>query len=124
MSEALDRMRREVEELKRIVNAQRSGLPARLGVIVHSDKPTHIEAAVRAKLSVYGLSTVDEAEQAGCEVSVLCLPYCAGRQVDKTDPKDYDKLRTAGKGSDNEAQVCTDNASLLDTSLDTAPPAP
>lgn len=98
MSEALDKLRREILELRRVINAQQSGLPSHLGVIVHSDDPVVTKAAVSARLAPFGLFTLDEAKEAGCEVSVLCLPWCEGRAVDKTDPADADALRVAGKG--------------------------
>ena len=104
MSEALEKARREIEDLRRIINAQRSGLPSRLGVIVHSRDQRLIEAATSARLAPYGLSTVAEAEAAGCEVSVLCLPYCEGRTVEQTDPAAYEALLNTGKASKNGAQ--------------------
>lgn len=104
MSEALEKARREIEDLRRIINAQQSGLPSRLGVLVYSKDQRDAEAAIRARLAPYGLSTVAEAEAAGCEVRVLCLTYLEGRTVDKTNPADYDQVRNAGKGGDNEAQ--------------------
>lgn len=113
MSEALDKARREIAELRRIINAQQSGLPARLGVIVYSDNPTHREAAITSRLAPYGLSTVAEAKEAGCDVTILCLPYCEGRTVDKTDPAEYERLRNAGK--DREENIAADTKSVAQT---------
>lgn len=107
MSEAIDKLRREVQELRRVINAQQSGLPSHLGVILHSDDPVVTKAAVSARLAPFGLFTLDEAKEAGCEVSVLCLPWCEGRAVDKTDPSLYGELRNAGKGAENEVQRIT-----------------
>lgn len=105
MSETLDRARREIAELRKIINAQQSGIPPRLGVIVFSDNATHIEEAVKAKLGVYGLSSREEAKAAGCDVDVMCLPWCKGRAVDKTSPEQLEFLRNAGKGGNDDLSV-------------------
>lgn len=115
MSEALDKARREIEELRRIINAQQSGLPSRLGVIVHSDDPTLIEEAIRARLAPYGLATPEQAEAAGCKFDVLCLPYCNGRSVDQTDPSSIEALRMAGKKTDS---ADTESAAAFPETLD------
>lgn len=105
MSEALDKARREIAELRAIINAQQSGLPERLGVIVYSDDPTHVENKIKALLAPYGLTTIAEANAAGCDVDVLCLPYCKGREVDKTDPAQIEALKNAGKGGNDDLSV-------------------
>lgn len=124
MSEVLDRAQRELAEMRRTLNALQSGIPAFLGVLVHSDAPHVIKAAIKDKLAPYGLLTVEEATEAGCEISVLCLPYCEGRTVDKTDQNGYKSLAKAGKdtsaanpvsAAQNEVGACIDNAPLLDT---------
>lgn len=84
MATSLDSLEREAKKLRRLLDAQLSGLPARLVVMVtgkHPDPQKAREDAIASRLSAYGLTTEDEALDAGCEIVVVALPWLVNRDV-------------------------------------------
>lgn len=91
-----DNLTAQYEALKRAFNARQSGLPDRLVVMVYSDDPDVMEAAVKERLAKYGLESEEEARLAHCEIVKTALPWAAGRKIGITarnDPRVMNELR-------------------------------
>lgn len=96
-SDAINAALRRVEELERLLNARESGLPPVVGVLVYSDDPDLVEEAISVKLADYGLSSVDELEQAGSKLDLVKLPFCYGRAGNSDSDIASDVMRGMGK---------------------------
>ena len=84
MADSIDSLMREVSKLRKILYAQQSGLPERLSVMVvgrDAASPEGVKRAVLNRLAEYGLTDQDDAEQAGCTITVVCLPWLIEREV-------------------------------------------
>lgn len=91
-----DSLVKQYEDLKKALHARESGLPDRLVVMVYSNNDEVVEAAVKQRLAVYGLDTIEEARLAHCEVVVSKLPWAAGRSIgisNRNDPRVMNELR-------------------------------
>lgn len=78
MSAAIDLLQREIASLKKVLNARDRGIPNQLAVIVRGEAaktPEGRAEAVKKALQPYGLETIEDAQAAGCDVRMACLPW-------------------------------------------------
>lgn len=78
MSAAIDLLQREIASLKKVLNARDRGIPSQLAVIVRGEAaktPEGRAEAVKKALQPYGLETIEDAQAAGCDVRMACLPW-------------------------------------------------
>lgn len=84
MAESIDTLQRQVSKLSMILQAQQSGLPSRLVVLVTGKQARtdeSIEQIISERLKGFGLDDQSHALEAGCEVTVAALPWLTGRAV-------------------------------------------
>lgn len=121
MSAALDQLRRELNALRAIVRAQQSGIPTGLAVLAKGydgSSPERIEKAVQRALEPYGISTHEEAEAAGCRVTVCALPWLDGRDIGATSRTHADILANTGKESLTDIKSVSVNRAETMTDVD------
>lgn len=83
-----DSLVKQYEDLKKALHARESGLPDRLVVMVCSNDDEAVEDAVKQRLAVYGLDTIEEARLAHSRVVTCSLPWAVGRKVGITSRND------------------------------------
>lgn len=84
MADSIDSLQKQLDKLKRILRAQQDGIPDRLTVMVTgraAASPEGVKRAVLDRLAAYGLDDEADAEQAGCVITVTCLPWLDKREV-------------------------------------------
>jgi hypothetical protein len=83
MAESIDTLQKQVNKLTLILQAQQSGLPARLTIFAPGYSAERVDCLILDRLNQYGLEDKHQAEDAGCEVTVIALPWLIDRQVGK-----------------------------------------
>jgi len=95
MADSIDSLQKQLDKLKRILRAQQTGIPDRLTVMVTgrtAASPEGVKRAVLDRLAAYGLEDETDAEQAGCTITVICLPWLDKREAAQVHPTEADKL--------------------------------
>ncbi len=95
MADSIDSLMREVNKLRKILFAQQSGIPDRLTVMVTgrtAASPEGVRRAIEDRLAAYGLEDETDAEQAGCTITVICLPWLDKREAAQVHPTEADEV--------------------------------
>lgn len=104
MADSIDSLMREVSKLRKILFAQNSGIPDRLTVLVTGDRcrtPERIKQAVLDRLEAFGLDDESQAEEAGCTITVVCLPWLTEREIGNLMSRTENQSLTSKTASDS-----------------------
>jgi len=85
MAESIDTLQKQVNKLTLILQAQQSGLPARLTIFAPGCDAQQVDSIILDRLYQYGLEDRNQAEDAGCEITVIALPWLTERQIGKCE---------------------------------------
>lgn len=91
MAESIDTLQRQVTKLTTLLQAQQSGLPARLTVLVTGEEANSndgIQRVIALRLKKFGLKDESEALEAGCEIAITALPWLTDRKLRKVKVPD------------------------------------
>lgn len=122
MSAAIDLLQREIASLKKVLNARDRGIPSQLAVIVRGEAaktPEGRAEAVKKALQPYGLETIEDAQAAGCDVRMACLPWLheSARSIPKpTWPIGDNAAEKFQKGSSTDMKSFDGNTAQANTS--------
>ncbi len=84
MAESIDALQRQVNKLTQILQAQQSGLPNQLTVFVKGTQASsseEINRIILERLSLFGLKDLSDAQDAGCDIKVIALPWLTDREI-------------------------------------------
>lgn len=104
MADSIDSLMKEVSKLRKVLFAQQSGIPERLVVMVTgrtAASPEGVKRAVLDRLAAYGLDNESDAEQAGCTITVICLPWMTDREVGNLKTRLADQSLTSKTAPDS-----------------------
>lgn len=76
-----DSLLRQIDSLRKALNALQSGLPGNIVVVTTDEDSDRVRAQVLEKLKSYGLDSLEDLEMTHTRLTVIQLPWMDGRSL-------------------------------------------